>query len=79
MTISSLTSKIILRLLLPVSLTVLCGCQNPSPRISEIGVFSPPDPLFGSVPIAAYDEFALALKPQVGVPRNEKMILFSAQ
>ncbi|HWA27468.1 MAG TPA: hypothetical protein VG734_17565 [Lacunisphaera sp.] len=74
MSFSGQTPKNILRLLLPAAAAILAGCQNPPPRIS---VISPPPPLLGSAPVAAYDEVAFALKPQVGVSRYEKVILIS--
>lgn len=38
------------------------GCRN-APRVGDIGVSSPPPPLIGSAPIAAYDDYARATAP----------------
>jgi hypothetical protein len=76
MTISNPISKTALRLLLPVTIAVLAGCQAPPPRV---GVSSPPPPRFGSAPVAAYDDYALVLRPQVGVPRAERAVFVTTR
>lgn len=45
---------------------VLTGCRS-TPQVSAIDVSSPPPPLVGSVPIAAYDEYAAAVAPATKV------------
>jgi hypothetical protein len=41
---------------------LLAGCSS-SQNMAHIGVSSPPPPLIGSTPIAAYDDFARATAP----------------
>lgn len=77
MTISVLIRQAALRVLLPLASLFLAACHNPPPP--AISVTSPPPPRFGSAPLAAYDEYAMALKPQVGVPRYERSILITAK
>ena len=64
------------RLLLPGAFIFLAGCQTAE---SPITVTSPPAPTTGSAPIAAYDAYAMALKPQVGTPRSGHYILISSR
>jgi hypothetical protein len=64
------------RLMLPLALILLAGCHSPR---QPVAVTSPPPPILGSTPIAAYDAYALAIKPQVGTPRSEHFILISTR
>jgi uncharacterized lipoprotein YajG len=76
MIISSTFLKVAGRVMLPGALILLAGCQTSQPSIS---VTSPPPPTIGSAPIAAYDAYAMALKPQVGTPRSEHFILITSR
>ena len=49
-------------LCLALAALALAGCRS-SPTVSAIGVSSPPAPLIGSTPIAAYDDYAAATAP----------------
>lgn len=50
-----------------LAVLLVTGCRNTPPRVSDIGVSSPPPPLFGSTPIAAYDDYARATAPATRV------------
>jgi hypothetical protein len=77
MTISSPVFTAVSRLALPAAVLLLfAGCQTPTPTVA---VISPPPPMFGSTPIAAYDAYALALKPQVGTPRADHSVLITSR
>lgn len=52
-----------LRLFPGLILVFLAGCRNPSRPIAAVGVSSPPPPIVGSIPIAAYDDYARAVAP----------------
>jgi hypothetical protein len=41
----------------------LAGCATSSEQVGAIGVSSPPPPIIGSTPIAAYDDYARAIAP----------------
>ncbi len=47
---------------LSLGLVLLSGCRTNRPTAS-IGVSSPPPPLVGSSPIAAYDDYARSVAP----------------
>jgi hypothetical protein len=49
-------------LLLGFAAIFLSGCASSEP-VAAIGVSSPPPPLVGSTPIAAYDDYARATAP----------------
>ena len=51
---------------LSLAALALTGCRS-SPTVSTIGVSSPPPPLVGSTPIAAYDDYAAATAPATKV------------
>ena len=76
MTLSASFPQFASRLILPGALLLFAGCQTGG---SAIAVSSPPPPVSGSAPIAAYDAYALALQPHVGTPRPEHFILISAR
>ena len=76
MSISVPVSNTAGRVLLPLAFILLAGCQTPR---ATVAVTSPLPPLVGSAPIAAYDAYALAIKPQVGTPRSEHFVLISAR
>lgn len=52
------------RLGLGLAVLVLAGCSTPG---QQVGVTSPPPPPIGSVPIAAYDDYARIMAPPLEV------------
>jgi hypothetical protein len=51
---------------LALALVLLAGCRTAKPTAS-IGISSPPPPLIGSAPIAAYDDYARGIAPATSV------------
>jgi hypothetical protein len=64
--------RVACRWLLPAAALFLTGCQSAR---STTEVISPPPPLRGSSPIAAYDSYALALDRQYAELRSTAIAL----